>query len=71
MKKLKILWFLLIPFAWWLSFHLVKWTSNYPIVCDKIPDNFGMCTYLFLSACFGVVFIIGGAIVLAIRLYNQ
>ena len=67
MKKLKVLWFGLVPLGWFLSFRLVLWISNYPIDWSS-PSGLGM--FLSMSGFIGTITLFFGAIGLAIYLQD-
>lgn len=62
-KKLKLLWFLLVPLGWFVSFQLLKWIDTYPIDWST-PSAIGL--FLAMTGLFGTTFLIGGAIFIAI-----
>lgn len=66
MKKLKLLWFLLVPIAWLLSFKLVVWVQYYPLKNEDV----GLGVFLFSTAFLGTISLIIGSIGLAINLQD-
>lgn len=72
MKKLKLLWFSLVPLGWFLSFRLIEWVQFYPINCNPdIPNSAeGLCIFLGMSAVFGTFLIMISSIALAIHLQD-
>ena len=66
MKKLKLLWFLLVPIAWLLSFKLVVWVQYYPLKNEAV----GLGVFLFSTAFLGTISLIIGSIGLAINLQD-
>lgn len=70
-NKLKVLWFLSVPLAWFLSFKLVEWVQFYPLNCDMGPDSAdGLCMFLIMTGFFGTLLLMIGGVALAIYMQD-
>ncbi len=67
MKKLKLLWFLLVPLGWFLAFQLTKWVQFYPSN-SPVGEPTGLDLFLAATGIFGTLILILGSVGLAIYL---
>lgn len=67
MKKIKVLWFGLVPLAWFVALRMNIWITNYPIDWSG-PSGLGV--FLVMTGILGTVVLIFGAIGLAIYLQD-